>query len=91
VPASEYRALQSQIRELQQLPTKRHWKTRFCARRWIWRSQKTLLGRAVARRGTTAVNANADALGEARSNLASQAALCPIVAAAGRSSPRRSC
>src|SRR5437868_9432876 len=40
VPASEYRALQHQVRELQRLLGKKPSRTRSCARRSIWRSQK---------------------------------------------------
>jgi len=77
VPGSEYRALQRQVRELHGCSAQRRWKTRSCARRWIWRSQKTVVARALADAGRGAVKTIADALGVARSNLAAQATAAP--------------
>src|SRR3954471_14873813 len=74
VPASEYRALQHQVRELQRLLGKKTWRMRCCATRSNWRRQKTAVAVALAGAGRHAVKAISDTLGVARSNLAEQAA-----------------
>jgi hypothetical protein len=52
---------------------RRRWRTRSCARRWIWRSQKTMVALTLVRSGRHAIKTVADVLGMARSNLAVQA------------------
>jgi transposase-like protein len=53
---------------------KRLLRTRSCARRWNWPSQKTAVARAIAGSGRHAVKTICDALGVARSNLIARAA-----------------
>ena len=52
---------------------RRPWRTRSCARRWIWRSQKKAVARTLIRSGRYAMKTVADTLGVARSNLAAVA------------------
>jgi transposase-like protein len=53
VAASEYRVLQHQVRGCSGCWAKRPWRTRSCARRWIWRSQKNGCCARPRRCGTT--------------------------------------
>lgn len=60
VPFSEYRMLQLQVRERQRLLGKKRWRTRCCATRSNWRSQKTAVAFALAASGRHAVRTIAD-------------------------------
>ena len=70
MPASEYRALQHQVRELQRLLGKKTLENEILRdARWTWCSQKTAVAITLAGTGRHAVKTIADTLGIARSNL----------------------
>jgi putative transposase len=74
VPASEYRALRSQVRERQRLLGKKTLENEILREALdLARPKKTPFARTLARAGRYAVKAIADTLGIARSNLAVQA------------------
>src|SRR3954470_6310692 len=70
VPASEYRALQHQVRELQRLLGKKTLENEAARRAGIGAAKKTAVALAVARAGRHAMKTVTDTLGVARSNLA---------------------
>jgi transposase-like protein len=74
VAASEYRALQTRCVNCNDRWARRPSRTRSCAKRWTWPSQKNGCAVALIRSGQHAVKTIAQTVGVARSNLVVQAA-----------------